>query len=279
MLICYTSDLHGSRTLYAQLGELVVKEQPRVVILGGDLLPDGDPDDPVVSQVRYIDETLVPRIARWREAVRGLEVAYLPGNHDWVPSLDAAQTHADAGRLIVLSLKQPWRIGATGMLGYACTPWTPHTVKDFERLDLRGDELPAAGGVAWDATSGCVRHVTAEAHFARLPSLEEELAATPEMPAPWIFVCHTPPHDTKLDQLPGVDHPIGSRAVRRFIEKRQPLLSLHGHVHESAAASGSYTDRIGRTLCVNPGQGHETLQAVLFDIKRPAETVRHTVFG
>jgi Icc-related predicted phosphoesterase len=41
---------------------------------------------------------------------------------------------------------------------------------------------------------------------------------------------------------------VGSIAVRDFIEQRQPLLGLHGHVHESKAGQ-----RIGSTLCLNPG--------------------------
>jgi Icc-related predicted phosphoesterase len=40
---------------------------------------------------------------------------------------------------------------------------------------------------------------------------------------------------------------VGSTAIREFIERHQPLLALHGHVHESRAA-----ERIGRTLCLNP---------------------------
>ena len=57
-----------------------------------------------------------------------------------------------------------------------------------------------------------------------------------------VFLFHTPPHETKLDRaaLDGkmVDHVpldlhVGSIAVRRFIEARHPLLTLHGHIHES----------------------------------------------
>lgn len=77
-----------------------------------------------------------------------------------------------------------------------------------------------------------------------------------------IAVIHPPPFDTPLDRAPGIDEefvvqmesgtpklvPVGSKAVRAFIEGKQPLLALHGHVHESKAAHS-----IGRTLCINPG--------------------------
>jgi Icc-related predicted phosphoesterase len=80
-----------------------------------------------------------------------------------------------------------------------------------------------------------------------------------------IFNFHDPPLDSTLDTCPLLDwstdppspvvragqvvmHGAGSPAVRRAIEKYQPMLGLHGHIHESQAAA-----RIGRTLCVNPG--------------------------
>ena len=67
--------------------------------------------------------------------------------------------------------------------------------------------------------------------------------------------------------------------MRVFIEEHQPPLTLHGHIHESPNVSGSYTDRIGRTLCVNPGQSVECLHAVLFDTNNLWATMCHTVFG
>jgi len=58
--------------------------------------------------------------------------------------------------------------------------------------------------------------------------------------------------------------PVGSKAVKKMIEKYQPLLGLHGHIHES---SGSI--RIGRTYCVNPGSEYAEgiLRAFLIELK------------
>ena len=80
-----------------------------------------------------------------------------------------------------------------------------------------------------------------------------------------IFHFHVPPLDSTLDSCPKLDWetdpptPIvsggqivfagaGSQSVRNAIEKHQPMLGLHGHIHESRG-----TASIGRTLCVNPG--------------------------
>jgi Icc-related predicted phosphoesterase len=73
---------------------------------------------------------------------------------------------------------------------------------------------------------------------------------------------HAPPHDSGLDICPLLDDdftpqtaggqpvmgPVGSVAVRAAIERHAPVLSLHGHVHESRAVA-----HIGETLSINPG--------------------------
>ena len=63
----------------------------------------------------------------------------------------------------------------------------------------------------------------------------------------FILVSHTPPVQTKTDRLVNGNH-VGSKAVRTFIEEKQPLLCLTGHIHESMGQ-----DYIGKTLVLNPG--------------------------
>ncbi len=63
----------------------------------------------------------------------------------------------------------------------------------------------------------------------------------------FMLVSHTPPIQTAADRLTDGRH-VGSRAVRTFIEKHQPLVCLSGHIHESRGQ-----DRIGKTLVLNPG--------------------------
>lgn len=86
-----------------------------------------------------------------------------------------------------------------------------------------------------------------------------------ERPENAIFNIHVPPHATALDQCPKLDenlrpvssggNPVmtsaGSTAVRELIETHQPLLGLHGHIHEGRGIA-----RIDRTVCVNPGSNY-----------------------
>jgi len=77
-----------------------------------------------------------------------------------------------------------------------------------------------------------------------------------------ILITHCPPYDTKIDKAPKLDDkfnvvysggapvmiPVGSTSVRKVVEKYQPLLGLHGHLHE-----GKGIDHIGRTTLINSG--------------------------
>lgn len=279
MRVCFTSDLHGSRTLYRQLVELVRAQTPDLLILGGDLVRDLDREKPAEAQLADIHRDLFDQVTACRSAFPPLVVACVAGNHELLPTvlaLDAAHAH---DRLVLLNPQRPWRFGGYTWVGYACAPPSPHWAKDFERLDMHGDAIPEFPGVRWDQERRELLPVTAADWFAQQATLVDELA-TLHIPAdPWILVAHAPPHGTNLDRLPAVKHPIGSRAVRQLIERTQPRVSLHGHVHESPQLSGAYTDQLGPTLCVNPGQEHERLCAVLFDLDRPTETLRHTVYG
>lgn len=95
-----------------------------------------------------------------------------------------------------------------------------------------------------------------------------------------VFCIHVPPYDSQLDIAPMVDEnlniqvvggrpqmiPAGSTAVRKIIEKYQPLLGLHGHIHESPGFT-----RIGRTQCLNPGSeyGEGIFKGYLVEIDGP----------
>ena len=93
-----------------------------------------------------------------------------------------------------------------------------------------------------------------------------------------IFNFHAPPYQTKLDEAPLLDAnlnpviqggsvvlvPVGSKAVRKMIEKYQPFLALHGHIHESCGSM-----KIGKTYCANPGSEYAEgiLRAFLIEFK------------
>lgn len=94
-----------------------------------------------------------------------------------------------------------------------------------------------------------------------------------------VFCFHAPPHNSMIDRAPAIDEnfrpiydagrprmiSVGSISVRKIIEKYQPLLGLHGHIHESPGFV-----KIGRTICLNPGSEYSEgiLRAYLVELER-----------
>ncbi len=105
----------------------------------------------------------------------------------------------------------------------------------------------------------------------------EAMIARLKDPRNALFNIHVPPYKSGLDEAPELDkdlrpkmagqalQPVGSTAVRKVIEATQPLLGLHGHIHEGRGAT-----RIGKTLCINPGSMYEqgTLLGALVTLGR-----------
>jgi Icc-related predicted phosphoesterase len=135
-------------------------------------------------------------------------------------------------------------------------------------VDLLGHEMISTGYAnmtPWELP----RDISEE----ELARIIEELAVRVKDMKNAIFNFHAPPHSSKLDEAPKLSRemqaqpdfiPVGSTAVRSAIEKYQPLLGLHGHIHESRGAI-----KIGDTLCVNPGSeyGEGILRGAIINLE------------
>ena len=104
--------------------------------------------------------------------------------------------------------------------------------------------------------------------------IDAVVASIPDMGRA-VFNFHAPPYGTGLDEAPALDEnmrpihggavmkPVGSTAVKAAIQKYQPILSVHGHIHESKGVL-----RLGRTLTMNPGSSYSdgVLQGAVLDL-------------
>ncbi|MEM3506914.1 MAG: metallophosphoesterase [Candidatus Bathyarchaeia archaeon] len=208
--------------------------------------------DELMKNPKRVDELfrnyMRERLQRWLSMVdeklsKDVTVVMMPGNDDfqYVDEIIESSSYVKNLEGKVYDIGERWQLGGTGYSNI--TPWK------------------------------CPRDVPEDELFNRLESLAAQVTDMNH------FVLHThcPPYDTKLDQAPQLDEnlkvvykgggtmlvPVGSTAVRKFIEKYQFPLGLHGHIHESRAV-----DRIGKTLVINPGSEYitGTLSAVLVNL-------------
>ena len=266
MKLLFATDLHGQSGHLQELAHWTRTHKPDVLLVGGDALPDANVVDPVGSQVHF----LLTEMRRFFETIRAHQpdtsIALIFGNHDWLCTYDAMKALEQNGLLKIIRSDNVTCLKKYPFLGYWCAPPCPYVVKDFERLDIAHQAYPFEGGLIWDRCQGKAVPVNGGLYLSQAPSIREELAQMPRMDTPdWILVCHAPPLETDLDILPAVGH-VGSRSIKEFILQRQPLLSLHGHIHESPRLSGRFWQRLGQTIAVNPGQRSDGLAAVLIEL-------------
>lgn len=286
MRIVFATDLHGSESHYGDLAAIVEREEAGALVLGGDLLPPplglSSPEARAAS-VRRQTDFLIHQLLPCLDAVRssGAEVLLLLGNYDLAAVAGTFETAcADRGFLTLHERVQ--RLGGVAFAGLSWVNPTPFHLKDWESYDLEMSELPMG---ALDPLGPRSIYSTPDGRerFAERTTMWESLNRLAELaePAegPVIYVVHAPPHGSGLDVVSKHADPVGSRAVRLFLEERQPRLSLHGHIHESPHVSGRWAAQLQRTVAIQPGQAPERLHAVTLDTDDPAGTARHTVFG
>ncbi len=282
MKCLYASDLHGEIYLYQELLEFARSSSAEIIALGGDLFPSFPPtkryEDMIPNQKTFIDRFLLPFFKRTMVTTDVKYLFLIPGNWDIAyPHLFKQPIDGiiDLDRKIY-RLKNGYEI-----IGYPFVPPTPFRPKNYEKMDDDQSAWPPQKNPSYIRGSGVSDELTVIDPYLYLRSLktiQEDLNLLPKPVSPKkaIYLTHSPPFGTRLDQIQGRKS-AGSRALKTFIESNQPLLNLNGHIHESPQISGSYCEWIGETLAINPGQMiTRTLHAVTFEIKRLKETLKHT---
>ena len=281
------SDLHGHRDSYAKLFALVGEERPDAVFLAGDLLPSGlgqrtSTGGPGGGD--FLEGVLVRGFSRLRDLLgaRYPRVFIILGNDDPRIEESAFRDHA-AGGLWTYAHGRRTGFGEFDVYGYSCIPPSPFWLKDWERYDVSrfvdpGCVAPTEGKLTVPVREAELEWGTIQQDLDRLTDGRSLGRA--------ILLLHCPPYQTKLDRaaLDGkffdhapLDVHIGSIAIRRFIESRQPLVTLHGHVHESARLTGHWRDRAGRTWMFDAAQDGPELSVGRFDPACPGEAVRQLI--
>ncbi len=191
--------------------------------------------DPRKSDELFLKE-VIKTIERWMEYAdqklsgTGIRCFVCPGNDDMleIDAVIAASRSVIHAEGKVIELDEHHEMISSGWSNP--TPWDTHREEPEEALQAR---------------------------------IEAIISKARDIPNA-VFNLHAPPYGSGLDEAPELTKdlrpayagrslvPVGSRAVLNIIEKYQPLLGLHGHIHE-----GKGTRKYRRTLCINPGSMYE----------------------
>jgi Icc-related predicted phosphoesterase len=284
----YAGDVHGSRVCWKKFVNAAAHYPADVLVMGGDLC--GKALVPIVREgdgsysARVIGEQRVARTAEEldqmqraistngmyplivdREEAAALiadtarreeafERALLDELRLWVEFADERLAGTDTRAYVIPGNDDPWSVDevlAAGTSVVACDE-TVQEVGPHEMVSLG-----YSNRTPWHTP----RELEEEEIYARLKRLVDRL----EEPRRAILNVHVPPYESSLDTAFEVDEelryvmkggrphevPTGSSAVRQIIEETQPLLSLHGHIHESKGVT-----TIGRTVAINPGSDY-----------------------
>ena len=264
----FASDLHGKIKRYESLFNILLNEIPDAVFLGGDLLPNQFALDSNMNE--FIEDKIFSNIKRIiNEIGKKIRFFIILGNDD--PRMyESFFKEADRKGLIDYVHNKTVNFADMFVTGYSHVPPTPFQLKDWEKYDVSRyvdvGVIPPENGIRTiEVSEDKIRYATIAEDLKKLYK-NAPMEKT-------IFLFHSPPYNSYLDRadLDGkiVDHApidvhIGSIAIQRFIKKEQPLLTLHGHVHESARITGYWKERFGKTYSFNASHDGTELALVRF---------------
>lgn len=255
MRCAFCADLHGVGVLFQKLEEFSVKNGIEVVIMGGDLCPHAHLSlkGAVCYQKEFIDGFFKGYLGKLQS--NNIAVFGMMGNDDFRANMGSLEALERLG-LIHLLHQKAHSLGVIAIVGYSFVPQMPFLLKDWEKMDdekARPMTNPAKDILSLPRETGTIRD-----DMGNLAKLSD--------PKKTAYVFHSPPFNSNLDLTHRGLH-VGSKSIRSFIEREQPPLTLHGHIHESPQVSGSWKEWVGSTLCINPGCKKEEgrLCVVVFD--------------
>ncbi len=276
--LIYTSDLHGNEVQYRKLVNYALKTSADSIIIGGDIAPKDFPDEDFIGgQRRFLEQRLPELLSPVKKKLPQTRIFLMLGNDDCIANARILEKSQD---FLYLHGRRRQLTEDFELVGYAYVPVSPFGIKDWEKFDLSEIDPKLAQYYAQRKRSNYNFHgfktLTGEwekfsftPEREKLDSLQKDLLQElfTKKAERTVYVIHSPPDNTCLDLTLNGEH-VGSLAVRQFIEKYQPYLTLHSHIHETVDVSGNFQEKIGKTTSLSSGNHNlgEQLALLIFDL-------------
>lgn len=287
MIKClFVSDLHGRTEQYNKLFQQITLELPQIVFVGGDILPSGAMhfvnSNPSVSN--FVNDFLIPKFLELKQTLveKYPRIFLILGNDD--PRCDErAIIEGDSIGLWTYANMKSFGYENFTITGYQYVPPTPFQLKDWEKYDVSryidpGCVSPEEGRRTTPVEESVIRYGTIKKDLEKLTQdLNFEKV---------VFLFHSPPYKTNLDRaaLDGkmidyvpLDVNVGSIAIKKLIETKQPYLTLHGHVHESTRITNVWKDKAGTTQMFGAAHDGSELCVIIFDLEKLEDATRKLI--
>jgi uncharacterized protein len=275
-LCLFVSDLHGKIDRYEKFFDYIDRQNPGFVFLGGDLLPSS-----ILHSFRagenipdFINDYMAVKFGELQNTMRENfpQVFLILGNDDPRIVEKGLKKHEANGLWNYIHGKIETKADIK-IMGYSYVPPTPFLLKDWEKYDVSISVKP-----------GCLHpkdgFVTFNNHETEPETIQSdlEILANGVDLTNAICVFHSPPYNCKLDKaaLDGVtvdgnpvDPHVGSTAIMEFIKSEKPMVTLHGHIHESSRLTGDWKDNINGTFSLSAAWEGPGLAVVRFRFNHP----------
>ena len=271
MKCIFVSDLHGSIKRFDMLFKIIKKEKPDSVFIGGDILPNQFSID--ISIKKFLEKNFFSKISEiLKKSDKKINFFVIMGNDD--PRIfEKIFKEKDKNKIINYIHFKTVKISDLFVTGYSYVPPTPFLLKDWERYDV--SRFADVGTISPEAGIRTIKVDLDEIIYSTISKDLEKFSKNAPLEKT-IFLFHSPPYKSMLDRakLDGkkiehapLDVNVGSIAIQRFIEKKQPFLTLHGHVHESAKITGKWMEKKGKTYSFSAAHDGPELAIIRFDTK------------
>ena len=280
MPLCYfISDLHGKKELYQALFRRIRKEPPDALFIGGDLLPHGYYHSD--HRGDFINTVMKEGFLQLRQELKSHypRVFLILGNDDPRINEERIRGLGQEYQLWEYIHNRKVPFGNYTVYGYSFIPPSPFGLKDWEKYDVSRFVDP---GCTHPSEGMRTIPPDYDPEYDNISQDLEKVGGDQALDRS-IFLFHSPPYNTPLDRaaLDGMmvdyvplDVHVGSIAIQRFIEQRQPRITLHGHVHEASRLTGRWSSSKGYTRMLNAAWDGSGLALVHFDPADPERAKR-----
>ncbi|MCF7919815.1 MAG: metallophosphoesterase [Candidatus Cloacimonetes bacterium] len=266
------SDLHGKIPRYEKLFSLIREERPEAVFIAGDLT--GGYYRILMGEILedFILIYLRDNLLRLRQELQAdyPAIFVILGNDD-PRLLEEAMQQLEQEDLWHYMHNRRLKWSGFQISGYSFVPPTPFQMKDWEKYDV--SRYVDVGAIAPDAGFRTIDADPLELEWGTIQRDLELIYDDFDLSSD-ICLFHSPPYKTLLDRaaLDGkmidyapLDVHVGSIAIKNFITRKQPLLTIHGHVHESTRLTRSWQDKISAATMFNASHDSKELAVIRFD--------------